>query len=325
MLNRQLILVAIDHATDMKRAIDVAHRVAKERGADVDVIQILPRRGVRFDDRPGVRPVESHDSSVSMGARLASMLRSGDHDGVHVRSVTLRGTPEQVIPAYIQLHQATLLVVQRDYGSSRFWRNGRVVDDLARQSPVPLLVLPKRERFQRDREVRRILAPVDFSIASAVALRTAANLSRRQGARVTVAHALTDVPRHMVFSGSEAWEVTRRLAAQLDAVAGRLRRKAAFLRLNDFDTEIATGDAERAILEMAARTDADLIVMGVAHRSWLDRMLFGSTLRRVLRRSTVPVLVVPVVAGAYRWPDERGFNQLGSSVWAELGAGWTAA
>ena len=65
------------------------------------------------------------------------MPRSADHDGVHVRPVTLRGEPERVIPAYAQLHQAAVLVVERDYGSSRFWRNGRVVDEMARRRRYP--------------------------------------------------------------------------------------------------------------------------------------------------------------------------------------------
>ena len=69
------------------------------------------------------------------------------------------------------------LVVERDYGSSRFWRNSRVVDAMARRSPIPLLVLPKRRTTERDESApRRILTPIDFSIASAVALRTAVDL-----------------------------------------------------------------------------------------------------------------------------------------------------
>ena len=40
------------------------------------------------------------------------------------------------------------------------------------------------------------------------------------------------------------------------------------------------------------RSALDLIVWGSAQRSWLDRALFGSTQRRVLRRATVPVLVL---------------------------------
>jgi nucleotide-binding universal stress UspA family protein len=121
----------------------------------------------------------------------------------------------------------------------------------------------------------------------------------------------------MVLSGSEAWKVVRRLRAQLDAVADRLRRKAALFGVTSVDTQVTTGDADRAIVEIASRTDSDLIVMGIAHRSWLDRVLFGSTLRRVLRRATVPLLVIPVVAGAHAWPNEHDVDQLNSSVWAE--------
>lgn len=267
------------------------------------------------DERTSSWTSEHGDRGVAVGARLASIARSADHDGVGVRSVRLQGEPEHVIPAYAQLHQPTLLVVERDYGSSRFWRSGRVVGEVARQSPIPLLVLPKRERREREKlEVKRILTPIDFSVASAVALRTAVDLSRRHGARVTLLHALKDVPQHMVFSGSEAWEVVRRLPGRVEAAAERLRRKAAFFGADDVDTEVATGDADRAILETATRSAADLIVMGIPHRSWIDRLLVGSTLRRVLRRATVPVLVVPVVAGAHAWPNDPIVDQIRNGV-----------
>ena len=317
-MSRQLVLVAIDHVTDVERTMAVALSTAKSRGADLDVMQVVPHRAVPVDDRAGLGPFEPRDDrSVTIGARLASMLRSADQDGVRVRHVTLRGEPEHVIPAYAQLHEATVLVVEGDYGSLRFWRNSRVVDDVARRSPIPLLVLPKRLASGRDETpLRRILTPVDFSVASAVALRTALDLSRRDGARVTLLHAMKDVPRHVVFSGSEAWEVVRRLPAQKEAVAERLRRRAAFLGADAIDTEVATGVVDGAILEIARRSDTDLIVMGIAHRSWLDRALFGSTLRRVLRRATVPVLVIPVVAGAHTWPDEVVVDQVSSREWA---------
>ena len=324
MLNRQLILVAIDHATDVERLIGVAVRTAKARGADVHVIQVVPSRAVHVG-RFGPWLAEPHDGrGVDTGAGVASFLRSTDHDDVRVHSVTLRGAPAQLIPAYAQLHQAALLVVERGYGSSRFWRNTRVLDEVARQSPIPVLVLPKPQRHEPEAPLRRILTPVDFSIASAVALRTAMELSRRHGARITLVHALKDVPRHMVSSGSEAWALVRRLPAQLEAVAERLRRKAAFFGAADLDTEVATGAADGAILEFAARSEADLVVMGIAHRSWLERLVFGSTLRRVLRRTTVPVLVVPVVAGAQAWRDETA-EPVGSRAWTASAVGRVAA
>ena len=220
MLKRQLVLVAVDHTTNVERTMEAALGTAKVRGADVHVIHVVPHRAVPVGDRADIWSFEPHDErSLAIGARLASMPRSADHDGVRVRRVTLRGEPAHVIPAWAQLHDASVLVVERDYGSSRFWRNGRVVDAMARRSPIPLLVLPKRRPIERDESApRRILMPFDFSIASAVALRTAVSLARRHEARITLLHTLNDVPGHMVFSGSAAWAVVRRLPAQKAAV-----------------------------------------------------------------------------------------------------------
>jgi len=317
MSKRQLVLVAIDHATDVERTMEVALGAAKARGADVHAIEVVPHRAVLDDDRRDLWTFAPHDDrGVAIGPQVASIPRSADRDGVRVRRVTLRGEPAHVIPAWAQLHEASVLVVERDYGSSRFWRNVRVVEDLARRSPIPLLVLPRRHTPERDEAgLRRILTPVDFSIASAVALRTAVDLAHRHGARVTLLHALEDVPRHMIVSGSEAWRRLQGLPAQVEAVAGRLRRNAAFFGADDVETEVATGVADGAILDIAARSDADLVVMGVAHRSWLDRTLFGSTLRRVLPRATVPILVVPVVAGAHEWRNEPIAEEISRGAW----------
>jgi nucleotide-binding universal stress UspA family protein len=327
MLKRQLVLVAIDHAADVERTMEAARNVAKARGADVHVIHVVPHRALHLDDRTHLWPFEPHDDrGVAIGSRLASIPRSADHGGVRVRRVTLRGEPAHVIPAWAQLHEASVLVVERDYGSSRFWRNGRVVDAIARRTPTPLLVLPRRRTTERDESApRRILIPIDFSIASAVALRTAVELGSRHGARLTLLHTLHDVTRHMTFSGGGAWELIRQLPAQKEAAAERLRRKASFFGADDVDTEVATGLADGAILEIARRSDPDLIVMGSAHRSWLDRVLLRSTLGRVLRRARVPVLVVPVVAGAHTWPNEHLVDQLDRPVFSDSAGGRVAA
>jgi nucleotide-binding universal stress UspA family protein len=130
-------------------------------------------------------------------------------------------------------------------------------------------------------------------------------------------HAMAEVPEHMIFSGGEAWGVARRVPAQTNAVAARLRRKAALFGADDVDTAVVTGGAGDAIPETATRKEADLVVMGIAHRSWIDRVLFGSTLRRVLRRATVPVLAIPVMAGARRRPNDPVVEQITNAAWSE--------
>jgi nucleotide-binding universal stress UspA family protein len=146
------------------------------------------------------------------------------------------------------------------------------------------------------------VSAVDFTIASAVAVQTVVDLSRRSGARLTLVHAVTATDT--AYSGGQALEVARNVRSETARISARLRRKIpADMRLR-VDEHVTTGDPHRAILNVAKDVDADLIVMGVARRSRVDQALSGSTLRNVLRRTTVPILVLPVPAGARRCLDQ---------------------
>jgi nucleotide-binding universal stress UspA family protein len=166
-----------------------------------------------------------------------------------------------------------------------------------------VLVVPARRDRAADVSLKRIVAAVDFTVASAMALRTAVDLSRRHGARLTILHAM-EAPPHMVFSGGEAWRLVQRLPAEAKALAERLKRKAVALGSRDPEPVVVTGDAHRGIVETATETAADLIVMGVAPRTWIDEAVSGSTLRAVLRRAKMPILVLPVIAVADEWIEE---------------------
>jgi CPA2 family monovalent cation:H+ antiporter-2 len=158
--------------------------------------------------------------------------------------------------------------------------------------------------------LKRIVAAVDFTVASAIALRTATDVARRYGAHLTVFHALT-WPGHMVFSGGDALRVLERLPTEVKLSEERLKRKARAFGA-DVDPVVVTGAPDRGIIETAAAYAADLIVMGVAPRNSIDEAAFGSTLRAVLRRAETPVLVVPVVAGAQEWMDDVHYQDRSS-------------
>ena len=90
MLKRPPVLVAIDHATDMERTIDVAVSTAKANEANVHVIRVAPHGATRGADRTS-RGVRASGRFGVTSERLASVLRSAGHDGVCVRNVTVRG------------------------------------------------------------------------------------------------------------------------------------------------------------------------------------------------------------------------------------------
>ena len=85
------------------------------------------------------------------------------------------------------------------------------------------------------------------------------------------------------------------------AVDRRLRRAIPVAAARQVDARVTTGDPAPGILYVASGVDADLIVIGVPPRRRVGEALFGSTLRGVVRRATIPVLVLPIVAGAHEW------------------------
>ena len=290
---RSLVIVPVDGSPETERTVEYAVSIARARAADLQAIQVVPRGG-----RLWVAP----ENETKLRARLRKLRPLAESEGVSFRIVTLRGTPEGAIPAYAQLAGANLIVVGRNYATSRLWRSIAVTSRLSRLSPVPVVVVPPRSVKTPSLSLKRIVAAVDFTVGSAIALRTAVDLSKRHGASLTILHAMA-APHRMVVSGGEAWRLVQRLPADAQVLADRLKRKANAFGSGTANPVVVTGDADRGIVEAATQTAADLIVMGVAPRTWIDEAVSGSTLRGVLRRAKTPVLVLPVIAGAHEWID----------------------
>ncbi|MFW5978279.1 MAG: universal stress protein, partial [Halohasta sp.] len=108
-----------------------------------------------------------------------------------------------------------------------------------------------------------------------------------------------------VISAVDALEITPSLAdvddedpkRQFEATATRAVEEVVELARPHLDGEIATtvqwGRPFRLITEYAASHDIDLIVMGTHGRSGLRRLVLGSVAEKVLRTTSVPLLLVP--------------------------------
>jgi nucleotide-binding universal stress UspA family protein len=291
---RSLVIAAVDGSPETERTVEYAVSLASAREAELHAVQVVPRDGALW-----IAP----ENETELRARLRALRPLAESERVSFRIVTLRGKPENAIPAYAQLVGANLIVVGRNYATARLWRSTAVASRLSRLSPVPVVVVPRRMKKAASFPPKRVVTAVDFTVASAIALRTAVDLSKRHGASLTILHAM-DAPPPMVFSGGEAWRLVQRLPAKQKALAERLKRKAIAFGSANAEPVVVTGEAGLGIVETATVTDADLIVMGVAPRTRIDEAVSGSTLRGVLRRAKTPVLVLPVIAGAHEWIDE---------------------
>ena len=128
----------------------------------------------------------------------------------------------------------------------------------------------------------RILVPLDNSELSESALPIARLLAAGTGAQV-----------HLVaVSGGDQPGHTRDWYAYLEQIAAAERESGMLVR-----TSVRSGDPAHAIVVLAREIGADMVVMATHGRTGLGRTVQGSVADRVLRASTLPVVLLR--AGAH--------------------------
>ncbi len=140
---------------------------------------------------------------------------------------------------------------------------------------------------------QRILCPVDFSLHSERALDYAIGLATGTGATIDVVH-VWQIPVYAFPDGAVIFgpEATARLTAELQKALDALLAARSDARVA-LRGELVEGYTDREITRIAAERSVDLVVMSTHGRTGLSHLVMGSVAERVVRTSTVPVLVVP--------------------------------
>lgn len=163
---------------------------------------------------------------------------------------------------------------------------------------------------------RKILYATDLSEAGRSAFPHAASIAHTYKADLTVFHVVEskDFEKYLIgYVSEELWEQikTRDLDEARQLLIRRKRDDAAILSTVDqfcqesvekqqgppyitYDVVVETGDPAEKIVEKAHREGFDLIVIAKHGHGVIHGGLVGDTVRRVMRRSNVPVLVIPV-------------------------------
>jgi nucleotide-binding universal stress UspA family protein len=135
---------------------------------------------------------------------------------------------------------------------------------------------------------RSILAAVDFSGPSRVALEFAARLANHCQSTLHVLHVedallAAAATTHGIDLSRETREELARFTASV-ALAGDW---------TPLHHHVVSGQATSTICDIAAREQVDLLVVGMHGMSGPMRALFGSTTEGVLRQADTPIFVVP--------------------------------
>jgi universal stress protein A len=145
--------------------------------------------------------------------------------------------------------------------------------------------------------VKKILAPIDFSEHSMNAMRSAMELAKDVGAEVHLMHVIAPhhhfIPLPLATSGEESRELVRE-AAMIEQAEQELAR----IKKDDFGdsknvlTFAVIGHPVQKLADYAKEQSIDLIVMSTHGRSSVEHMLLGGTTEKLVRSAPCSVLVI---------------------------------
>jgi nucleotide-binding universal stress UspA family protein len=166
---------------------------------------------------------------------------------------------------------------------------GSVTEKVLRKAQCPVLAVrkPLHDFVSPGRNAdpispKKIVLGMDFSDHAHRALNFALSFAKEYNAELTLLHVLEQPPSSVGLQGATA-RATKLLKESVPAGERRSSLVKFLVRI---------GKPYQQIIEVASKTQTDLVIMGVRGRGSLDSALFGSTAYRVTQLGPCPVLAV---------------------------------
>jgi nucleotide-binding universal stress UspA family protein len=150
-------------------------------------------------------------------------------------------------------------------------------------------------------KLRKILVPLDGSALAEMAIPTAVQFAKEQGAGVVLMRAAEAPWIHGEDIVDVQVHIVRDAEKYLDELADRLRAAGC----GDVDTSVWYGAPATSIVEAARAQHADLIVMTSHGRTGIGRLILGSIAESVLRGTTTPILLLRATGAAVLPPEGK--------------------
>jgi nucleotide-binding universal stress UspA family protein len=297
------ILVPLDGSRSSEGSLPFAAKVARTTGGKLHLAHVhvpyepesllantqFQYEGVSVDEYDA----ESRDREEKYLSRLAARL-SGE--GTATDAKLLEGTEVADRLSHYAEEVETDMIFMTTHGYSgvnRLWL-GSVADEIIRHTTVPLFVVHPKEADEPPAElsVRHILIPLDGSELAESVLGPATELARATNAKLTLVHV---VPSGEMSSWPVLAPLRERPVPPLDRAETYLRGIAEELRLKGVDVEIRAehGNMPATVIHhVADHVGADVIAMATHGYGGLKRTLLGSVADKLLRSSTLPLLIL---------------------------------
>jgi len=147
--------------------------------------------------------------------------------------------------------------------------------------------------------MKSVLIALDYNPTSQKVAEAGFAMAQSMGAKVTLLHVLVNqIMYSSTYNYMGAWQID--IPETLDTIKDRQTASINFLtkaKRHLGDESIHTiqkeGDFAQMILNTAHEIKADCIVMGSHSQKWLENIVMGSVTEEVLRKTTIPLFIVP--------------------------------
>jgi len=148
--------------------------------------------------------------------------------------------------------------------------------------------------------INNILLAVDFSDKSSEVFNYAVDLKNKYQAELTVLNVNEEFLNkdEMVMSRVKVDKVMKsneEIALNVKKKIKEVLSGLDVLDSSDIKMILREGSASKEILEYATENKCDLIILGSNSQSKITELLLGSTSKTVMKNSTIPVLIIPLV------------------------------
>jgi nucleotide-binding universal stress UspA family protein len=286
------ILVPLDGSQAAEAVLPYVERLVNAASTSVMLLAAVDRPRDWGEDTGGDvkgKRAEAESYLRRLQARLASAT------GRDVEYQVIESEPAAAILAASETQQSDLIAMST-HGRSGLerWVLGSVAAKLLHATHTPILMVrpPADSTETAGRNITKILVPLDGSALAASVLPFAADLAKSLGAAVCLFQVVPEPVN--VYPGAEAVFDPNAHTEIESATRKLLTATAQALGKQGVQAECITtfGNTVDGICWAAEREAADLIVMSTHGRSGLGRLVLGSVADAVVRRASLPVILV---------------------------------
>jgi nucleotide-binding universal stress UspA family protein len=298
------ILIPLDGSARAELILSQVGRILRREDSEILLLRVVgpaPVSGIPEEDQTLMDGMRQEAERY-----VQDLVRRFEGRGAKTRGRAIVGSTADAILDVAQQESSTMIAMTTHgrTGLSR-WFMGSVAEKVVRASTVPVLLVrsfrptpagPLEPATAEEMPFRKILLPTDGSPASLAVVAPAAAFAKLFDSEIVVLHVQAPpMPPGAILPGMEAGlppppaepvpstqdEHTAKTAELLHQAGLRIVRRTVL------------GDPAAEIIDRSSGTSGvDLIALTTHGRSGFSRWLTGSVTERVLRHSSVPLLIV---------------------------------